>query len=312
MWGEGFIDRRHPHTYVHELMVGTIRQWRCGQGRTRCGAGIAAGKGFAAFGSEDPMTRGVARYPINHHWAQVLERAVITGQLEFGPAMLEGSLFNGDEPQRPGDWPSIERFGDSWSARATLAPARGLAASVSLATVKSPDHRAGAGPAQRKVHAELRYATAAGSGLIEWARTSEADGFFVFRSFLAEGGWRRGRGRVYYRFERTERPEEERLSVFRTARPRVENSLLGITRWTLHTIGATAMLAGRTVGGAASPFLEATIGRASEVGPGLFRIVDQYGTNAVRSLSVGVRVGWRMAGHRMGRYGLAGPHAPPA
>ncbi len=20
-WGEGFIDRRHPHTYVHELML---------------------------------------------------------------------------------------------------------------------------------------------------------------------------------------------------------------------------------------------------------------------------------------------------
>ena len=21
-WGEGFVDRRHPHTYLHELMAG--------------------------------------------------------------------------------------------------------------------------------------------------------------------------------------------------------------------------------------------------------------------------------------------------
>ena len=74
-------------------------------------------------------------------------------------------------------------------------------------------------------------------GLLEWARTSEAGGFFVFRSLLAEGAWTGGRHRLYYRFERTERPEEERISDFRSLRPHLENSILGITRWTVHTAG---------------------------------------------------------------------------
>ena len=74
-------------------------------------------------------------------------------------------------------------------------------------------------------------------GLVEWARTSEAGGFFVFTSVLAEGAWTAGRHRLQYRFERTERPEEERISDFRSLRPHLENSILGITRWTVQTVG---------------------------------------------------------------------------
>jgi hypothetical protein len=71
-------------------------------------------------------------------------------------------------------------------------------------------------------------------GLVEWARTSEAEGFFVFHSLLAEGAWSTGRHRLQYRFERTERPEEERIARFRSLRPHLENSILGVTRWTTH------------------------------------------------------------------------------
>ena len=40
---------------------------------------------------------------------------------------FEAGLFNGDEPERPGQWPRIGgRFGDSWSGRLTGAPMRGL------------------------------------------------------------------------------------------------------------------------------------------------------------------------------------------
>ncbi len=307
MWGEGFVDRRHPHTYGHELVVGVTRRWSCSTGGTRCGAALVAGKGFVAFGSDDPMSRPIARFPVNHHWAQILERAMLTGQLQAGGILLEGSIFNGDEPERPGQWPRIARFGDSWSARGTLAPTRDVTASVSVARVVSPEHRQGAGPLQRKVHFGLRYRARDQRlyGLLEFARTSELEGFFVFRSFLAEGAWQPRRVRLYYRFERSERPEEERLTPFRAARPHLENSILGITRWTLHTFGVGGAIDPVARLAEVHPFVEGTFGQVVDVGPGLFRTLDQYGTRAVRSVSVGVRVGWRMAGHRMGEYGLA-------
>jgi len=68
-WGEGFIDRRHPHTWAHELIATAGgRHWS-----------VSAGKGFAPFGSDDPMSRPAVVYPVNHHWSQVLERAVAIG-----------------------------------------------------------------------------------------------------------------------------------------------------------------------------------------------------------------------------------------
>ena len=108
-------------------------------------------------------------------------------------------------------------------------------------------------------------------GLVEWARTSEADGFFVFHSFLAEGAWMPGRHRLYYRFERTERPEEERISQFRSRRPHLENSILGTTRWTIHTLGYDVGL-GRVAGLRLRPLAELSLGSVAKVGGGLFDV----------------------------------------
>lgn len=85
---------------------------------------LAAGKGFVPFGTDDPMSRPVVRFPVNHHLSQVLERAVALAGVRAGPVTVEGSLFNGDEPASPGSWPAWDRFGDSWAARLTLSPLR--------------------------------------------------------------------------------------------------------------------------------------------------------------------------------------------
>src|SRR6185295_7516327 len=60
------------------------------------------GKGFAPFGTDDPMVRPFLRYPVNHHLAQILERAVAIAAVRAGPLLAEAGLFNGDEPERPG------------------------------------------------------------------------------------------------------------------------------------------------------------------------------------------------------------------
>ena len=311
-WGEGFVDRRHPHTYVHELLLTADDLLGRTDGPTRIS--LTVGKGFAPFGTDDPMSRPVLRYPVNHHLAQVLERAVVIGAVARGPLAAELGLFNGDEPERPGQWPRIGRVGDSWSARVTGRPVPGLELQASRAHVHSPDSRAGAGPAQSKWSLSARWeGPAAGRpvyGLVEWARTDEADGFFAFSSLLAEGAWTPGRQRLHYRFERTTRPEEERISRFRTRRPHLDNSILGVTRWTIHTAGWSAVVLERG-GATVAPLVEVSYGRIAEVGGGLFDVRQAYGRESFWSWTLGIRLGYGGGPHRMGRYGAAAENGMP-
>ncbi len=306
-WGEGFNDRRHPHTWVHELMLtgsdllGPID----GAGRVS----LSIGKGFVPFGSDDPMSRPVLRYPVNHHLAQILERAVVIAGVRQGPIALEAALFNGDEPERPGQWPRIGgRFADSWSARLTLLPIAGVELSGSRAKVHSPEHRPGAGSDAWKWHASVRVDRPLHGTrpylLGEWARTEELEGFFVFTSLLAEVAWQVGPHRPYYRMERTDRPEDLReLDLFRSVRPHLENAILGITRFTLHTVGYSYRIDVAHDRLGLDPFVEATFGRARNEGGGVLTPELLYGSERVRSLSLGIRLQWSMRGHRMGRYG---------
>jgi hypothetical protein len=306
-WGEGFIDRRHPHTYLHELILSADDLLGDIDGGGRLS--LSAGKGFAPFGTDDPMVRPVVRYPVNHHLAQILERAVAIAGVRAGPIAVEAGLFNGDEPERPGQWPKVSRFGDSWSGRLTILPAGELELQGSYARVHSPEHRPGAGTDQHKGSVSGRWDGHVRGypvyGLVEWARTSEAGGFFVFHSFLAEGAWTAGRSRLHYRFERTERPEEERtLDPFRSVRPHFENSIHGITRWTIHTLGYGFRLEEPAARLGALPFVELSYGRMVDVGGGVFDVRSFYGRSSFWSISGGVRLSLGTRVHRMGRYGV--------
>jgi hypothetical protein len=305
--GEGFMDRRHPHTYVHELMLSFDDLLGEVDGGTR--VSLAGGKGFVPFGSDDPMSRPPLRYPVNHHLAQILERAVAVVGVRSGPVMLEGGLFNGDEPERPGQWPRISRLGDSWSGRLSVWPIPQLELQGSRAHVHSPEHRSGSGTDQSKWSLSGRWDGQVSGfpvyGLVEWARSSEADGFFVFHSVLAEGAGTVGRHRLHYRFERTERPEEERVTPTRSRRPQLENSILGTTRWTIHTLGYSFAGLPAWRSARAEPLVELSYGRVRNVGGGLFDPQSFYGKTSFWSISAGVRLDLGMPMHRMGRYGVA-------
>lgn len=306
-WGEGFVDRRHPHTILHELVAS-------GVGRVgRAELSLSGGKGFAAFGSDDPANRLTLRYPVNHHWSQILERAVLTGGVLVGPIMAEASLFNGDEPEYPEQSPNFSRFGDSWSGRLTAFPVRGLRLEASYAKVASPEHRAGAGPTQHKWHASGQWTGPVDGhpfyAMAEWARTEEADGFFVFHSLLAEVSWDLGPTRVYYQFERTERPEEERIlgQPTRSLRPHLENSILGTSRWTLNTVGVGRDLLADGGTFRLRPFVEVSYATVVELTGGVFDPATWYGGTDFWGLTLGVTVGLGRTAfsHLMGRYGVA-------
>jgi hypothetical protein len=228
--------------------------------------------------------------------------------LAAGPVMVEAALFNGDEPERPGQWPRIShRFGDSWSARVTVTPVQGVELEGSRATVRSPENRPGAGTDQRKWHTGARVDRSIGRGrlyaLAEWARTDEA--LFRFESLLGEVEWSTGPHRGYYQFERTERPEEERTTdPFRSLRPHLENSILGTTRWSVHTAGYAVKV--RTIAGRirVEPMIEASYARVADIGGGLFSSQSLYGRRTFWSLTAGMRLATGQT-HRMGRYGVA-------
>ena len=310
-YGEGYVDRRHPHAYLHELMAGA-------DGTTfGVRASAFVGRGFAPFGSDDPMVRPFAKYPINHHLAQILERVVAIGAIQRGPIIAEVGTFNGDEPLGPGTSPNFHRFGDSWSSRVTLLPFAGMEVSGSIARVRSPEERSGAGLNQHKASVVGRYArqtsTSASYALVEWARTNELDRgetITTLSSALAEGAYCRWGVIVAARAERTDRPEEERLAnPFRTPRPSLDLSNLGVSRWTTFTLSLSSPAA-RAGFLSARPFIELErVGAAAGNPPGIFNPEFRYGARWMWMVSTGVRLVAGMPHLRMGRYGAALPSA---
>ena len=305
-YGEGYVDRRHPHTWLHEAMVGFVSpgadvRWS-----------LFGGKGFVPFGSDDPMMRPFVKYPVNHHLSQLLERAMLTVAVRARGVTLEGARFNGDEPEGTGDWPNADRHLDSWAARATYSPSPAVELTASAARVRSPEDAGGFGLDHRKEHAAVRFRRHAGVvryALVELSRTGEYAGSeraYAFRSALAEGEAHFARGSVALRVERTDRPEEHRAGTpYRSIRPLLDFGILGITRWDV----VTAQAAGRSVPLMrlrARPFVEAAHHRArARLRPTAIDPAEWYGSTRIWMLSAGVRLDAGAMRPRMGYYGSA-------
>ena len=324
IWGEGYVDRRHPHTLVHEAMV-TWQSPTLLRGGPSAPASLAvslaAGRGFVPFGSDDPMMRPLEKYPVNHHHSQILERIQIIGAARVTRGQqaitLEGTRFNGDEPAGAFHGPRWSRFGDSWSIRATGQLRRGLELSASEAGIVSPELQQGGAFDHRQRHASLRFARPNDRGdaryiLAEIARTDEiANGktAFQYRSALleAEYGWRGAAAAL--RFERTDRGEQTRLAdPFRAPLGHVDFQNLGVTQWRVVTVALKAPplhLVHRSFRTNVGPFVE--VARAVPTPrnrPTVFEPADFYGASKLWSVSVGMRIHAGAMRARMGRYGV--------
>ena len=311
-WGEGYVDRRHPHAYLHELVVGVE------SAPSAVAGSIYAGRGFVPFGSDDPMTRPFASYPVDHHLAQIIERLMVVAAARAGPIAIEAATFGGDEPIDPSTLPLARRVGDSWSVRGTLGGMLPVIfnraeLTASYANVKSPEYREGQGLDQRKAHVGVRLeddgSVFTRYALAEVARTTDIDrgrSLYTFDAALAEGALCRGGAGVAIRWERSDRPEEERLlDLFRSARPATDVSILGVTRWTTIT-GAASLAALSVYAVRAAPFVEVARVTADRTTAAVFDPVRFYGSTGMWRIDAGIRVAAGRAAHaRMGRYGVA-------
>lgn len=311
-FGEGYVDRRHPHTYLHELVVSGL------DSIGPLAMSVSVGRGFAAFGTDDPMMRPFEKYPINHHLAQILERPMVSGAVRLGPAIVDASSFGGDEPTSPGSTPLLRRLGDSWSVRATALPYSGVELQGSYARVASPEQREGFGLDQRKTSVSARLISGDGARylLAEWARTADWDhgrreSVFAYESALAEGAVTVRGASLAIRLEQTERAEEERSSdPFRVPRPAPDLGISGVTRWRTATL---ALMLPSPIPGPIQgyPFveIEGTSPRARDA-LSVFDAESFYQSRSPWMLTAGVRLRFGAPHGRMGRYGVAVPSGP--
>lgn len=304
-WGEGFIDKRHPHTVLHEAMV-SLNAWRFGGGV----ASLSAGKGFAPYGTDDPMSRPVAKYPTNHHLSQLLERWTVNGVWLRGPWSLEAGVFGGAEPDGPWDLGNVSSFGNSFSARlgrrfggvGTTAPWEITASAASVAEEHDGETRR-----TGLYNAAVRHSwphSFGGIYALAEASASDPDDGEGYWSLLGETQVRIGRHRPYYRLEYATRPEYARLGAPGTPgfyRYEHDGDPIGATRWLIHSLGYEFDLSGGGV--ATRPYLEVQHNHASrergEVRPEIL-----FGTNSFWTVSAGFRLFFGGGPMRMGSYGV--------
>ena len=305
--GEGYVDRRHPHTWVHELVASVSTPPLHGAALS-----ISGGKGFAPFGTDDPMVRPLERFPVNHHLAQILERAVVVAAVRWRPLIIEAATFNGDEPESPTDAPNAANFGDSWAGRVTLRLLDGFELQVSNAFVNSPESPGGHAPDHRQRSGSIRVAQRTRAGdvyaLAEWATTHVSkDGRDAGRlgTALVEASLSRRSWTVAGRYERSVRPEEERLAnPFRTPFPTAEVQILGRTRFDIAT--ATVSRPWRPLGIEFAPFIEISLITPRAIAlPAAFVPNEFYGRDRISTISAGIRFSAGVPHRRAGRYAVA-------
>lgn len=317
-WGEGFLDRRHPHTLLHEAML-TVRFPEVPGGTFS----LSAGKGFAPYGTEDPMGRPVAKFPTNHHLSQVVERfTAIAAYRGRGGTSLELGIFGGSEPTGVYDFSNIKDFGNSFSARVTQrfgGAARPWEASASYARITERHHDNATVTHLKNIavrhDAAYRFGTVTALAEASHATAPEGERYW---SVLAEGRLglgTDGRHQPYFRSELSTRPEYQREGepgspgFFRYDH---DHALLrGASRWFTQTVGYGVAIGGYPA--SAMPFIEVqrfeVRRERGNVSP------DQlFGRDGFWSATAGVRLFLGGGTMRMGSYGIAdaSAHQAPA
>ena len=204
------LDRQHPHDLFMELSASY--GLRLSEGSSLF---VYAGlPGEPAFGPPPFMHRFSAlaspEAPISHHWLDSthISFGVLTAGLVAGNFKLEGSRFNGREPdQRRFD---IETGSlDSTALRISWNPARTLSLQASWARLASPEQLE-PGEDQTRWSASALYHRPLGrrarwSTALAWGRRSS--GHRPLDAFVLESALERGAWTLFGRAERTENDE---------------------------------------------------------------------------------------------------------
>ena len=309
-WGEGFIDKRHPHTLLHEAML-SWNLWEIAGG----GLSLSAGKGFAPYGTDDPMSRPGLKYPTNHHLSQVLERWTVNAIWRLAGWSLEAGVFGGTEPEGPYDFSNIRGFPDSWSGRLTRRWTSGAGSATeweaSVSRARVTESHGGHEETSSLSNAALRRSGPAGPGMLyglaEASRSDpeDSEGYF---SLLAEARYDANRHQPYLRLEYATRPEYARMGPASSDdffRYDHDGHATGATRWLIATAAYAHQLSSDPV--SLRPFLEVQYHRVRAERGNVPRDGFPGRESSFWVLSLGARLFLGGGPMRMGSYGVLDP-----
>lgn len=204
------IDRQHPHDLFMELAAAYSQP---------IGAGTSAfiyvgypgepALGPTTFmhrfsGMDDPAA------PITHHWLDSthITFGVVTAGVVHGPLKLEGSVFNGREPDQH-RWDFDRPRLDSYSGRLSYNPTPDWALQVSYGFIKSPEQLT-PNVDQRRVTASATYNRPLAHGnwqtSFAWGRNFDHPGA-TLDAFLLESALNLGRHTIFGRAENVQKDE---------------------------------------------------------------------------------------------------------
>ena len=198
------IDRQHPHDLFMEL-AGVLTAPVGGKSSVFVYVGYPGepALGPATFmhrfsGMDDPAA------PISHHWLDSthITFGVVTAGFTHGPFKIEGSVFNGREPDQF-RWDFDRPRLNSYSARISLNPTPDWALQVSYGFIKSPEQLEPAVD-QRRITASASYSRKLGDGdwqtTFAWGRNDNRPGH-TLDAFLLESAATFGRSTLFARAE---------------------------------------------------------------------------------------------------------------
>ncbi|HUF13076.1 MAG TPA: hypothetical protein VMN78_08255 [Longimicrobiales bacterium] len=305
-WGEGYLDKRHPHTLLHEALL-SVNVWARDSG----GFSLSAGKGFAPYGTDDPMSRPVLKYPTNHHLSQILERWTLNAVYSSPRWSVEAGVFGGNEPTGPWDMSNIESFANSASARVARRFGTGAMGiwewELSGSYGYVVEEHDGAETTTQLYNAALRHEHDHTFGRVYYlteASLSEPEHHDGYWSVLGEASLMQGPHNPYGRVEYATRPEYPREGAPGTAdffRYDHDDEPIGATRWL--TLVAGYGVTATSLPYSVRPFAEVQWNHVSEEEGG----IDPealFGRSSFFTLSAGVRLFLGGEPMRMGSYGV--------
>jgi hypothetical protein len=204
------VDRQHPHDLFMELSA--TYSLPLGKDVSVFIYGGLPGEpalGPVTFmhrfsGMDDPAA------PITHHWLDSthITYGVVTWGVAHGAWKLEGSAFNGREPDQH-RWNFDSPRLDSWSGRLSWNPTRDWALQVSYGFIKSPEQLE-LTVDQHRVTASATYNRAFAGGnwqtTLAWGRNTDSPGR-TLDGVLLESAFSKGRSTVFARAETVQKDE---------------------------------------------------------------------------------------------------------
>lgn len=208
------VDRQHPHDLFSELSVSYAHAL---SSRSDLYLYLAY-PGEPALGPVTFMHRTSGMFnpdaPLGHHWADAthITFGVATLGFRYGKAKLEGSLFNGREPDESRyDFDHLRL--DSRSARLSFNPSYNWSLQVSQGFLKSPE---GLHPDEdiTRTTASATYVHTLGkfryfSGTVLWGNNIIKGSSFSTNSILAEATIKSGKTIGYARYEWVQKTAED-------------------------------------------------------------------------------------------------------